>query len=701
MSYTIQFTDSAEKTPITVEDQTINNDTSLQLPGKGSVGYGAAIATNLVHLLENFAAPTEPDRPVEGQLWYNNNTEQLLVYDGTVWVPSGGLKKSTTQPDAVNSLTGDLWVDTDNQQLYLFSGSGWILVGPQFSDGLTTGAIPNTIVGQDNAEYTVIEIQVAANIVAIIAFNEFTPKATITGFTGAPIRPGINLASRDTDGDGVNNVKFYGIAEKSESLIVNNLAVPAANFLRGDAESTTTSPLNVQNNSGIAYGINAELNIGIEGSAGIIQHNIEGSNIDFRVRNSGNSQTVLRVDSSLRVGINNEAPDEALDVTGNLLTSGTIQTNDVTESTNIGNGSIIAKGGAGIAKSLNVGESINVQKSITLGNNDLVVDTSDSDLILPDLNNARNIGTSSKKWRKIYATTFLGNLEGQVSGNVSGKSGSADKLTSATTFRMTGDVETVEQSFDGQTGGGVKEFALTVKNTIISGKELVNNSLSNDEFLVDRTSGDNTGLKRITRQTLFQAISGLTPIGSIMPYAGNSEPPGWKFCNGQELSTGTYNQLFQLIDYNYKPQVETTAGYFAVPDLRGRFPLGNTVMGGTTVGSETTRVNTTNSQTLGAVDGAGQKTIGIENLPEHQHDLKSEGGQQFFVHREVDGRGDIPDGTQPSSLQTGAENLSQRLASSGDVVIPAGSGFSEVGAPLDITNPYQTINYIIYTGVTG
>ena len=205
----------------------------------------------------------------------------------------------------------------------------------------------------------------------------------------------------------------------------------------------------------------------------------------------------------------------------------------------------------------NVGENITVQKAITLGNNDLVVDTSASDLILPDLNNARNIGTSDLKWRKVYATTFLGNLEGQVSGNVSGKAGSADKLTSATTFRVTGDVETVEQSFDGQTGGGVKEFNLSVKNTIISGKELVNNSLSNDEILIDRTSGDNTGLKRITRQTLFQAIGGLTPIGSIMPYAGNAEPAGWKFCNGQELSTGVFNQLFQLIDYNYKPQIET------------------------------------------------------------------------------------------------------------------------------------------------
>jgi microcystin-dependent protein len=702
MPYTIQFTDSNENNPIIIEDQTINNDTSLQLPGKNSVGYGAAIATDLLHLLENFAAPTAPDRPIEGQLWYNSSSEQLLVYDGTIWVPSGGLKKSTTQPDAVNSLTGDLWVDTDNQQLYLYSGSGWILVGPQFSDGLTTGAVPNTIIGQDNAENTVIEIQVAANIVAIIAFSEFTPKATITGFTGAPIRPGINLASRDTDGDGINNVKFYGIAEKSESLIVNNLAIPAGNFLRGDAESTTTSPLNIQNNSGIAYGINAELNIGIEGSAGVIQHNIEGSNIDVRVRNAGNSNTVLRVDSSLRVGINNEAPDEALDVTGNILSSGTIKTNDTTESTTISNGSIIAKGGVGVAKTLNVGENITVQKAITLGNNDLVVDTSASDLILPDLNNARNIGTAALKWRKVYATTFLGNLEGQVSGNVSGKAGSADKLTSATTFRVTGDVETVEQSFDGQTGGGVKEFNLSVKNTIVSGKELVNNSLSNDEILIDRTTGDNTGLKRITRQTLFQAIGGLTPIGSIMPYAGNAEPAGWKFCNGQELSTGVFNQLFQLIDYNYKPQIETTAGFFSVPDLRGRFPMGSAVMGGTTVPpAETTRVDTVNSQTLGAVDGTGSKTIDIENLPEHQHDLKAPDGQQFFAHREVDGRGVIPTDAQPSSLQTGAEDLSQRFGSSGDVAIPTGSGFSEVGAPLDITNPYQTINYIIYTGVTG
>lgn len=702
MAYQIQFTNSADKDPIVIEDGTINNTTSLGFPGRNSTGYGTIIAQDLLQLLENFASPAEPNNAIEGQLWYNSNTGQLLVYDGTIWVPSGGLKKSTTEPDATDALDGDLWVDTDSQQLYLFSGSTWVLVGPQFSQGLTTGATPNTIIGQDNVEYTVIEVQVAANIVAIIAFNEFTPKATINGFT--IIKPGINLADRDINGDNINDVKFYGTAEKAESLIVNNLNIPAANFLRGDAESTTTNPLNIQNNTGISYGINGEMNIGIEGSAGVIQHNIEGSNIDMRVRNSGASNTVLRVDSSLRVGINNEAPDEALDVTGNVLTSGIIRTNDVTESTSIGNGSIIAKGGVGIAKTLNVGENIRVQKGIILGNNDLTVDDVSSELIMPDLNNTRNIGSATNRWRRIYATTFVGNLEGQVSGNISGKAGSADKLTSSTTFRLTGDVETVENAFDGQTGGGIKEFNIAIKNTIISGKPQVTDSLSNDEFIIDRISGNSTGLRRINRQTLFENIRGLTPIGSIMPFAGIEEPTGWVFCNGQELSQGVYNSLYRLVGYTYKAQGLVNAGNFAVPDLRGRFPLGNLYMGGTNPGvdSPDTRNRNSNAGVLGAVDGSDEVSIELENLPEHEHDLKSEFGQQFNAIRAVDGRaGDKPDDASLSTIQTGVDQLSQTISKSGGVEIPPGSSFSEVGTPLDVMNPFQTINYIIYTGVVA
>lgn len=791
MAYTIQFTNTAVNDPIVIEDGTINNTTSLSFPGRNSTGYGAVIAEDLLHLLENFANTTEPSNAVQGQLWYNSISGQLLVYDGTTWIPSGGLKKSTAQPDPTEATDGDLWVDTASQQLYLFSGSTWVLVGPEFSQGLTTGAKPNTIIGQNNLEYTVIEIQVNANIVAIVAFDEFTPKATVQGFT--IIKPGINLANRDTDGNGINNVKFYGVAERAENLIVNDLAVPSSNFLRGDIESTSTNPLNIQNNTGITYGINGEMGIGIEGSAGIIQHNIEGSNVDVRVRNAGASKTVLRVDSGLKVGVNNEAPDEALDVTGNILSSGTIKTNDTTESLTISNGALIVKGGAGIAKSLNVGENITVLKGITLGNNDLTVDTTESELIMPDLNNTRNIGSPTNKWRKIYATTFIGSLEGSVSGSVTGKAGSADKLTSSTTFRLTGDVETVENVFDGQTGGAIKDFNINIKNTIISGKQQVTDSLSNDEFIIDRISGASTGLRRISRGTLFQNIAGLSPIGSIMPFAGNIEPTaeGWFFCNGQELSQGTYNTLFKLIGFTYLAEGLVSTGQFALPDLRGRFPLGNLVMGGTnppikepdiaavvgTVQSPTITPNdqlsingttitltgsdlasiisdiTTagitgisaanngnnqieiigtdvnidivdvtntpladlgiledeyikirtpdprarggNTTVLGAVDGTDEATININNLPEHEHDLRAENGTQFTAVRAVDGRGgDKPaDATLSKITVDASETLSQTIDKSGGVLAPS------VGDDLNIMNPYQTINYIIYTGV--
>jgi microcystin-dependent protein len=718
MPYTIQFTDSTNKDPIVVQDGTINNETSINLPGKNSTGYGQVIAEDLLHLLENFASATEPTKGIEGQLWYNNNTNQLLIYDSTRWVPAGGLIKSTNEPDTGSANDGDLWVDTDNQQLYLFSGSTWVLVGPTFSEGLSTGAFPTTVIGQDNVEYTILEIQVRAQTVAIIAFDTFIPKATIPGFAAATIQPGINLANRDTTGDGINNVKFYGTAEKAESLIVNDLSIPAANFLRGDAESTTTSGINVQNNSGISYGINGELNIGIEGSAAILQHNIEGSNIDVRVRNSGSSSTVLRVDSSLRVGINNVAPDEALDVTGNLLTSGTIKTNDVTESTSISDGSLVIKGGAGIAKTLNVGENVNIAKTLTLGNIDLTVDTNESDVLLPDSNNTRDIGRSDLKFRRMYATTFIGNLEGIVSGNISGKAGSADKLTSATTFRLLGDVETVEQSFDGQSGGGLKEFDVTIKNSLISSKELVTVSQADDDFLIDRTSGS-TGLKRISRSSLFSAISGLTPIGSIMPYAGTAEPSGWKFCNGQELAQGLYSSLFELIGYTYGPENDVvnplTPGYFRLPDLRGRFALGNLAMGGTAPAVETpdSRARGTNPQTLGADDGSDEVSIDIENLPEHQHTLEDLDNRQFHAVREEVGIGDRAPGVTDSKFVDGADNQSEKLSNSGNIKteftqeeldrfealgIPITGNVASVGNALNVMNPYLTINYIIYTG---
>ena len=85
MAYTVNYSDD-NKEPITVNDGTINTETSLTLVGKNFYGYGEYVAENQLHLLENFAGPTPPSGPVEGQQWYNNTLKELNVYKDGNWV---------------------------------------------------------------------------------------------------------------------------------------------------------------------------------------------------------------------------------------------------------------------------------------------------------------------------------------------------------------------------------------------------------------------------------------------------------------------------------------------------------------------------------------------------------------------------------------------------------------------------------------
>ncbi len=64
-------------------------------------------------------------------------------------------------------------------------------------------------------------------------------------------------------------------------------------------------------------------------------------------------------------------------------------------------------------------------------------------------------------------------------------------------------------------------------------------------------------------------------IGTILPWAGNYTPQGWLPCDGQIYSpkqAGQFQALYAVIGNTYggNPSQST----FAVPDLRGRVPLG-------------------------------------------------------------------------------------------------------------------------------
>ena len=670
MAYTVNHTDLANKGSITVEDNTLNQTTSLSLPGRNTTAYGTAIAENFLHLLENFTNSTAPGNPVEGQLWYDNTpgVDQLKLYDGTTWISASGLKKATTQPGAAQSVTGDLWVDTDNQQLFLYTGSGWVLVGPSFSDGLSTGVKADTIVGTNNVSYTCLVVEVSAKTLAIYSTAAFTPKTTITGFT--TINPGFNLSSADITGAGAG--KYYGTAEKAEALVVGGTSVAASNFMRNDANSQSLYPITVKNNGGITVGASSTLTMGIEGQAGIIGHNTSGSNIDIRVNNNGTTTTVMRFDSTSKVGINNLSPDQALDVSGNIQTDSALLVDGTTDASTIATGSIITKGGVGIAKKLFVGGDSNIAGLLTTQN------------IVPNSNTARNLGTANEQWLNVYSQNFIGNVTGNVTGTVSGRSGSTDKLASSTTFQMNGDVTAPSFTFDGQ-DASTKTFTTSISNSFVANKTELSSSLTSDEILVNRVTGD-TGVYKVSRTNLFKSIPTL-PIGMITPYGGDTAPADWVLCYGQEVTIAEYQNLFNVIGYNFKDQSLVAAGKFALPDLRGRFALGKDNMGGGSANVVTSAA----ADTIGSVEGQQNRSLAIGNLPEHEHDLRGPSGDQYYTIRDISGVPNDPQGIQYDA-PTGT-GQGQAYATSGGVLTN-----NALGTAVDIMNPYMTVQYIMYAG---
>lgn len=673
MAYTISFSDAVNKGTITIEDNTVNNETSINFPGKNTTSYGTVIAENFLHILENFANSSAPLRPIEGQLWFDTTAgvNQLKVYDGANWVASGGLKKALNQPSASESISGDLWVDTNAQQLYLFTGSGWTLIGPQYSKGLTTGATPVTATGTDDLTYSIVQLEVDAKVVAIIAKDSFTPKINIPGFS--QLKPGVNISSTNF-GSAIN--KVYGISEKAEALLVGNTTVAAGNFLRSDTTSLTDFPIKVKTDDGIEVGAAGSFKMFVENQAGIIQLGTLDEEIDFRLNNQGSTTTVMRISSQRQVGINKTNPTEALDVSGNILSSGTITSNSTTPSINVGSGAVVSKGGLGVALDANIGGSGTFGGNIT------------ANTITPSQNLTYNLGSSSNRYATVWANQIQASsvITDSITGNASTAT-QANRLAQATTFRMTGDVTATDVSFRGD-DITPRTFTTSISNTFIGNQTLTTTSEVSDEIIINRTAGI-TGIYKTTVGAITNSIP-TPPVGSMMAFAGATAPTDWLFCDGAEVQRAVYNTLFQVIGTQYG--TPSNSSVFKLPDLRGRFPLGKDNMSNPGLGQGSAdRVTSPTADGLGLGAGNEKKTITKENLPNHEHTLKANNGDQFFAARNIAGASTDPEVTTTSGPDLANTNGAQQLPNSGGID-------GTIGQAMDVMNPYLTLNYIIYTG---
>jgi len=710
MAYQVRFSETTNpaKPTITVNDQSLNTETSLTFVGKNYAGYAPIIAENFLHLLENFAKNTAPDNPVQGQLWYDNNADVnlLKVYDGTQWVNAGSVKKASSAPGT--ALAGDLWADTVNQQLYLYSGSAWLLVGPQFSTGTKTGPTVETIIDTVNVSHSVLSFYANNNRIAIVSKEAFTPKASIAGFLS--INQGINLNAVDALSTSAP-IKFWGTSEKANALIVNSTSVDAANFLRSDIASTTSAQFNIRSNQGLSLGADLSFNIGRDDTENttILYSKNSDASIAIKLTNNLNNVTAAFFNSNGYVGLgpNNTNPVEALDVGGSASIDNDVIVLGDTASTSLASGSLRVAGGAAIGKSSTFGGDITVvDGQIVVNYLDSNGDPTPASVLVPGSDagsGVYDIGSSTRAFRNIYANNFVGNFSGAFTGSLAGSiSGSAARWASPTVFSLTGDVTSPGVSVDGQSNAGVAVLNATISSDLITSKTAVSTSIPTDTLLIYR-SGLDSGLKKVTKQSFLSNVA-TVPIGAIFPFAGSTVPDGYLLCDGSEVSIGTYSSLFAIIGYTYKNAAFLIGNNtFALPDLRGRFPLGRDNMdNGQQVpdkndpailidagGGPANRVTDTTADILGQGSGTEETILDISNLPDHQHDLSTGAGQYYA--------GGLPgapsDPNAVAGLGLPSSSTGQGLPRTGDILTPTtGDAFSRM-------NPYLTINYIIFTGV--
>jgi len=469
MSYTINNTNG--NVQAVIKDGQVDTSTSLQLLGKNFANYGDEIATNFLHLLENFSNDTAPTNPVTGQIWYDSSStvKAIKVYDkGTgVWKKVAGLTVSGVAPGS--AVSGDLWWDNVNFQLNGYNGSAWVLIGPN-SPGTLGKSGQFTVQIPDNpftANHTVIKEYIGNVLIAVYSKDSaaFVPQYAnadaadmSAGF--ALIKPGINLSTA------IGNILLNGTA--NNSLQFNSLS--STDFLRANVAALTTGALTVKTDSGVTIGDGLDLLLNITNGQDInVLNQTANGNITISV--SGTGQALLP---------NTYTPSNNY----SLTTKSYVDTAVLSANSSVASQTLYRNG----------------TNTIT-GN------------IAPDAGNTNvfTFGTSSAKFNNIYSTSFTGNLAGNVSGasatltgNLSANNIASTNDIASTTLTLAGNasVTNINTGITGiyDIGGGANRFrninavtfnATNVNSNVFAGNTatLTSITLSGNIQLNGSTSG--------------------------------------------------------------------------------------------------------------------------------------------------------------------------------------------------------------------
>lgn len=165
-------------------------------------------------------------------------------------------------------------------------------------------------------------------------------------------------------------------------------------------------------------------------------------------------------------------------------------------------------------------------------------------------------------------------------------------------------------------------------------------------------------------------------IGAIKMFIGDWAPQGYMLCDGRLLQIRNYTALFAVIGNRYGGNGTTD---FALPDLRGRVPLGFGAGPGLS------------PRNLGAAGGKESETLTIAQMPAHSHTLNGlSGGTESNTPK---------DNFLPEYANTAVKFYAIKdkptdtyLPLNAQSIAPAGQG-----TPVEKMQPFLAVNFIICT----
>jgi len=176
-------------------------------------------------------------------------------------------------------------------------------------------------------------------------------------------------------------------------------------------------------------------------------------------------------------------------------------------------------------------------------------------------------------------------------------------------------------------------------------------------------------------------------LGLVIPFAGETPPPNWMLCQGQELPISEHENIFNVIGNTFGGDGINT---FALPNLCERVAI------------HAGQGDQLQKYTVGATGGNEKIMLTDNHLPIHTHALQGEFKAQPMCSNTV-GTTSIPTDNYPATINGGGAQFSTTPATTvvmGNKTISTPTQAApvvpdEVKEKVYVMSPFLTMNYII------